>query len=124
MKPFALIIEDDPKLAKIFSEALNLSNFDADIIYQGDIALKQLANVVPDLIILDIHLPYLSGRDILAAINANPNLEKTFVIVVTADLFEAEDLQGKADQVLMKPISFQRLHQVIEQLLISRKTKP
>jgi len=123
MKPFALIIEDDPKLAKIFSEALSLSNFDAEIIHHGNIALKRLATVVPNLIVLDIHLPYLSGRDILEAIHANPDLEKTFVIIVTADLFEAEDLQGKADQVLMKPISFQRLHQVIEQLLTRPKAK-
>jgi len=89
----------------------------------SNIALKRLATVVPNLIVLDIHLPYLSGRDILEAIHANPDLEKTFVIVVTADLFEAEDLQGKADQVLMKPISFQRLHQVIEQLLTRPKAK-
>ncbi|MCB0155755.1 MAG: response regulator [Anaerolineae bacterium] len=116
-KPTALIIEDDPKLAKIFSEALKMSDFAIEIFHQGDLALKWLATATPDIIILDIHLPYLSGRDILAGIRTKPHLAQSRIIVVTADLFEAEDLQGQVDQVLMKPISFQRLHRVVEQLL-------
>ena len=121
-KPTALIIEDDPKLAKIFSEALKMSDFEIEIFHQGDLALKWLGTATADIIILDIHLPYLSGRDILAGIRTKPHLAQSRIIVVTADLFEAEDLQGQVDQVLMKPISFQRLHRVIEQLLASEQS--
>lgn len=122
-KPTALIIEDDPKLAKIFSEALKMSDFAIEIFHQGDLALKWLATATPDIIILDIHLPYLSGRDILAGIRTKPHLAQSRIIVVTADLFEAEDLQGQVDQVLMKPISFQRLHRVVEQLLAPEQNR-
>jgi len=112
----ALIIEDDPKLARIFAEALKMSTFEYQIIHHGHKALEYLVNAVPALIILDIHLPYMSGSDILQEIQNDPRLANTLVIVVTADLFAAEELRSRADRVLMKPISFYRLYGVIEDL--------
>lgn len=109
MGAFALIIEDDDKLATIFYKALQRAGFEAEIARDGKIALKRLAATIPDMVVLDLHLPYVSGTDLLHKIRADERLTKTRVIVVTADLFRAEPLRGEADLVLIKPISFNKL---------------
>lgn len=107
--PFALIIEDDTKSATIFSEALRQAEFETEIILDGYIALERLTATIPAVVLLDLHLPYASGIDILQHIRANQRLAKTRVIIVTADLFQAEALRDEVDLVLLKPISFSQL---------------
>ena len=105
----AFIIEDDPKLAAIFAIALQRANYETEIIPDGQIATRRLAISSPDVIILDLHLPYVSGLDILKQIRAHQHLAQTYIIIVTADMFRAENLSDRADMVLVKPISFTRL---------------
>jgi DNA-binding response OmpR family regulator len=114
--PFALIIEDDTKSATIFSEALRQAKFETEIVLDGYIALERLTATIPAVVLLDLHLPYASGMDILQYIRANQRLAKTRVIIVTADLFRAEALRGEVDLVLLKPISFIRLHHLAADL--------
>ncbi len=106
---FSLIIEDDHDLATIFDEAMQAAGFDTRIVRSGDVALAQLAVAVPDVVILDLHLPYVSGVDLLRQIRGNPRLAKTRVIVATADPRLAETVRDEADLVLIKPISFTQL---------------
>lgn len=114
--PFALIIEDDTKLATIFSHALQQAEFETEIALNGGIALERLTAIIPTVVLLDLHLPYASGIDILQYIRANQRLAKTRVIVVTADLFRAKALQDEVDSVLLKPISFIRLYNLAVEL--------
>ena len=113
-KPLALIIEDDQKLATIFAQALKMAEFETEIIADGNAALERLAAVVPALVVLalvvlDLHLPYISGDDILHQIRADERLAKTRVMLATADSLMAEHLRSKNDLVLLKPISFGQL---------------
>jgi two-component system cell cycle response regulator DivK len=103
-KPLALIIEDNLKLNQIFSLTLQ-ADFEIEEITDGKIALVRLSEVVPDLVILDIHLPHVSGRELLEYIRADNRMEKTRVILTTADERQSEALQNLADIVLLKPIS-------------------
>lgn len=114
--PFALIIEDDTKSATIFSEALRQAEFETEIVLDGNIALERLTATIPTVVLLDLHLPYASGVDILQHIRTNQRLAKTRVIIVTADLFRGEALRGEVDLVLLKPISFTRLHHLAAHL--------
>jgi two-component system cell cycle response regulator DivK len=107
--PFALIIEDDPRLAHIFAEALRIAEFEVEIVQDGKAALGRLAATTPTVVVLDLHLPHLSGADILTQIRADQRLAETRVIVATADAMRAEPLRNKADLVLLKPISFHQL---------------
>lgn len=102
--PIALIIEDDAQLSDIFSIALQ-DQFTTEIIYDGAKALARLKQIVPDLVILDLNLPSISGRTILSQIRQDERLENTRVILATADDRQAELLDNKADIVLLKPIS-------------------
>jgi two-component system cell cycle response regulator DivK len=107
--PLALVIEDDEKLGTIFAEALRTSEFETEVIQDGKTALTRLAATVPAVVVLDLHLPHVSGRDILQQIRADERLAGTRVILATADALLAENLRAEADLVLLKPISFGQL---------------
>ena len=107
--PLALIIEDDPDLNNIFGQALQVAGFDTEIIADGQTATKRLGETIPAVVVLDLHLPHVSGRDILEQIRGDSRLDHTKVILATADPLMAESLQDEADLVLLKPISFGQL---------------
>jgi DNA-binding response OmpR family regulator len=107
--PLALIIEDDEKLATIFAQALRMASFETQIIRDGREADAKLKSINPDLILLDLHLPGLSGDKILFKIRQDPRLAKTHIIIATADPAMTIDLHDLCDLVLIKPISFTQL---------------
>jgi DNA-binding response OmpR family regulator len=115
-KPLALIIEDDRKQATIFDQALRMVEFETEIIRDGKAALERLAATVPVLVVLDLHLPYVSGSDVLRQIRADERLAKTRVILATADHRIAEHLWEKSDLVLLKPVSFNQLRDLAARL--------
>jgi two-component system response regulator RegX3 len=117
--PLVLIVEDDEKLADVFSLALQAADFETEMVRDGAAALAWLAKSVPDVVILDLHLPYVAGPDILRQIRADTRLSKTKVILVTADDRLADVLREQADLVLLKPISPEHLC-----LLATRMTSP
>jgi CheY-like chemotaxis protein len=107
--PLALIIEDHEDAAVIFANALQGTGFEIEIIHSGDAAIKRLAETTPAVVILDLHLPRVSGAEILRQIRANMRLAGTYVIVATAYPDLAMGLEAKADQAFLKPVSFTQL---------------
>ena len=116
MSPLALIIEDEYDLARIFDEALKAAHFETEVIRDGDEALARLEAVTPDVVVLDLHLPKVSGLDVLKRIQAEARLAQARVIVATADVRLAETLHDQADLVLVKPISFSQLRDMAGRL--------
>jgi DNA-binding response OmpR family regulator len=114
--PFALIIEDDYDASLIFAEALQAAGFETEIIRSGETALARLAATTPDAVMLDLHMPHVSGVDIMEQIRADERLAETQVIVATADPRLADTLQDDADLVLIKPISFSQLRDLAARL--------
>ncbi len=120
-KPFALIIEDDEMLATIFEQALVMADYDTEVIRDGRQATTRLLEgTVPDVITLDLHLPYVSGEDLLKQIRADSRFDQTKVIIATADARMGEYLDKKADLVLIKPIRFSQLRDLAARLRPSR----
>ena len=114
--PLALIIEHDKKLAKIFSFALQRVNFRTEIIEDGQTALTRLNDTTPALIVLDLHLPQVSGKTILRRIRNSQRLANTRVMLATADARMADSVRNEADLVLLKPISVNLLRHLAVQL--------
>ena len=112
-KRSALIIEDDPKLCVIYQTALQQAGFETDLDSTGSQFPDKLSSMQPDLVVLDIHLPYASGKDILEQIRSDERWAKVVVIVTTADLFLSKSLEKQADYVLIKPVSVGRLMKII-----------
>jgi two-component system phosphate regulon response regulator PhoB len=112
----ALIIEDSQTQALILAEALRAAGFETEIISTGDAAIERLAAVVPDIVVLDLHLPGVSGTDILRHIRAEARLDQTRVIVVTVESQAADIIRDEADLVLLKPVDFGQLRDLAARL--------
>jgi len=115
-KPLAFIIEDDEDLSIIFSGALNSAGFHTETLRHGQLAMDRLAEVSPDVVILDMHLPGVSGADILKYIRDETRMALTNVVVTTADALMAEHVRDSADLVLIKPITFSQLRDLTARL--------
>ncbi len=119
----ALIIEDDEDLSFIFAEAMRVAGFEAEIIRDGQVAMKRLAEVTPALIVLDLHLPHVAGTELLKQIRETDHLANVRVVVATADARLAEQTDRQADFVLIKPISFTLLRDLASRLWNSQQAK-
>lgn len=115
-KPFALVIEDDKNLAMAFAEALEEAQYKVEVIFDGQTALDRLATITPVTVVLDLHIPYVSGADILHYIRADERLANIRVIVATADDQTASMLDDLANLVLLKPIGYQQLRDLASRL--------
>ena len=111
MKPLALIIEDDPQLNEIMALTLQ-ADFEIDACADGNSGWKRLSEIVPHVVVLDLNLPGIPGRDILGGIRADMRFKDTRVIITTADERQAETLTDTADIVLLKPVSPAQLRQL------------
>jgi CheY-like chemotaxis protein len=111
-----LVIEDDPDVARIFSFALRANNLEVEIIPNGKDALARLKEATPHVIILDMHLPEVAGPDILQQIRSDERLANAKVLVATADPRMAESVEDRADLMLIKPIKFSQVRDLVERL--------
>jgi DNA-binding response OmpR family regulator len=117
IKPNALVIEDHKNMASAFAEALELAGYKAQTTDNSISAGMMLAATKFDLVLLDLHLLYGEGEQILQKIRSVPGLSETQVIIVTADARRAKELQDAADLVLLKPIGFMQLRDIAKRML-------
>ncbi|HMQ55137.1 MAG TPA: response regulator [Anaerolineae bacterium] len=110
--PSILIVEDDRRQRDIFSLALQ-PTFEVETCADGLDALSRLNAYIPNLVLLDLHVPSLSGHDLLYQIRADKRLASTRVIIVSADIPAANNIKEQADLVLHKPVSIRQLQDLV-----------
>ncbi len=116
-KPLALVIEDQPDVANIFSTALKSAGYETAVIHDGQQALDWLEESTPSLVALDLHLPNVSGQDILRYIRSTERLAKIYVLCMSADARMSDSLRSEVDFTLDKPVSFRQLRDIAQRLL-------
>ncbi|MBZ0294631.1 MAG: response regulator [Anaerolineae bacterium] len=109
-----LLIEDDAALSAIMNEILTFEGLVCEIIQDGQAALDWLRNHVPAAVILDIHLPHVSGIEILHYIRSDERLAHLPVIAATADVDAAGIVSTQADLVFIKPMDLEQFDEMIE----------
>ncbi len=117
-KNIALVIEDDVDLSEIFTRALETAGFEVETIRDGRIAQERLGEAVPNVIVLDMHLPHVDGPTLLKQIHADERLNKARIIIATADSLQAEFYRNMATIVMVKPISFSQLRDISKRLKV------
>jgi CheY-like chemotaxis protein len=120
--PLAIVIEDNEDLNMIFATALQQAGYQTESIFDGLVAKQRLTEFVPDLVVLDLHIPGANGNIILGQIRNDPRLVGIRVILATADAEFASNLQSEADLVLLKPISFSQLSLLANRLKNTKHT--
>lgn len=117
-QPIAFIVEDDDQLSLVFTHALREAGYATEVFYEGQKVIPRLAEIKPYIMILDLHLPNVSGSEILDHIRADELLKDIRVIVTSADagLLTDPAIESKADFVLIKPVRFAHLQRLAQRL--------
>jgi CheY-like chemotaxis protein len=115
-----LIIEDEEDAAELFAEMMRVSGFRVVKTSRSAPALALMAAEKPDVILLDIMMPEISGLDILRQMQRDPSLAKIPVIVVTAKSMPADiknGMEAGASTYLTKPVGYLELKEAVERAL-------
>jgi CheY-like chemotaxis protein len=112
----ALIVEDNDDIARFVKVVLEQIGFTIKIAVNGQTALDNLTDAPPDLVVLDLNIPKVSGVEVLRHIRAGEQFAATKVVVVSANPHMIDELYDLADLVLQKPVSYSQLHDLIERL--------
>ena len=104
-----LVVEDERDIAQLIKHTLEKSGgIQADIVHSGDAALKAVAERQPDLVVLDLNLPVLSGLEVCRILRARPDTSTVPIIMLTARTTESDRVVGLetgADDYIVKPFS-------------------
>lgn len=115
--PQVLVIDDDHNLADICATVFRTAGLTVETIVDSQIALKSLKQIQPKMILLDLHMPGISGEIILEEIKADTRLAETIIVVTTADMVLIEQLQSQVDHTLPKPFKIGQLRKLADVLL-------
>jgi CheY-like chemotaxis protein len=118
-----LLVEDDPGDVVLIQEAFEYNKVRNLLVVVGDgvAALEYLRSTEtrPDLILLDLNLPRMDGREVLAAIKSDPALRSIPVVVLTTSKAEEDILRSydlHANAYVTKPVDFTRFIEVVRQI--------
>jgi DNA-binding response OmpR family regulator len=122
-----LIVEDEHDIAGLIKHTLERGgDAEAEIVGSGDAALKAVAARPPDLIILDLNLPVLSGTEVCRILRSRADAQYVPIIMLTAKTGEQDRVNGLelgADDYVTKPFSLRELTARVRAVL-RRTTRP
>lgn len=118
-KSTVLIIEDEHSIAKA-QELILSEKYIVHLAHDGLSGLEKVKLIKPDLVVLDIMMPKMSGFEVCKEIRKEPGLSSTKIVMVTAknqDKDEALGMELGADDYIMKPFEPEELLHVVHQVL-------
>ena len=118
-----LIVDDDPALADVLAAFLGTCGFQTDYATDGATAVQRARDTQPDLIIMDLMLPRLSGGEAAAALKRDPSTSAIPILAISG-LDDPEPLVDilAIDALLRKPFDLDELERRVAALLRSRST--
>ncbi len=115
-----LIVEDNDLNLKLFRDLLNANGYDTVETKEGLEAIGLTRNLLPDLIIMDIQLPEVSGLDITRKIKSDNSMRHIPIIAVTAFAMKDDEdriLRAGCEAYLSKPISIEHFMVTVRRFL-------
>ena len=125
MDPLILIVEDEPPLIEVLTYNFENAGFRTSVANDGDEALLQAGELLPELIILDWMLPNTSGIEVCRELRKRPTTKSIPIIMLTARSEEADRVNGLesgADDYVVKPFSPKELIARVRAML--RRAQP
>jgi DNA-binding response OmpR family regulator len=120
-----LVVEDEQDIAGLIKHTLERSGeMEAEIVGTGDAALRAVAERTPDLVILDLNLPVLSGTEVCRILRSRPASATIPIIMLTARTAESDRVAGLdlgADDYVTKPFSLRELGARVRAVLRRRQ---
>jgi DNA-binding response OmpR family regulator len=115
-----MIIEDEPDAADLFAEMMRLNGYRVLKTYSGTPAMTLIAQERPDIIILDIVMPDVSGFEVLRYLRQNADLATIPVVIVSAKATAADinaGIEAGASIYLTKPVGYTDLKDAVDGLV-------
>jgi CheY-like chemotaxis protein len=109
-----LVVEDDPDIREAMSDCLAFDGYEVESAADGALALTALRAHPFDAVVLDLMMPVVTGRDVLAAMGADPRLASIPVVVCTARRDADVDALGAAH--LHKPFDVSDLLAILRRV--------
>lgn len=103
-----LIADDEPDILEILQFNLEIEGFQVFIAKNGNEAIEAAKKHLPDLIILDVMMPYKNGIEVCNILRLQPAFKETLIVFLSAlsdEITEVKGLETGADDYLTKPIS-------------------
>jgi two-component system, OmpR family, phosphate regulon response regulator PhoB len=125
MTPHVLVVEDEDALASLLQYNLDKEGYRVAIAVDGEDALMQIDEQLPDLVVLDWMLPKVSGVEVCRRLRARPETRALPIIMLTARGEETDRIRGLdtgADDYVVKPFSMSELAARIRAVL--RRIRP
>lgn len=118
-----LVVDDEPNIVLSIEFLMEQAGFEVTSAVNGELALESIASRAPDIVLLDISLPGISGFDVLEALRSRSSTARLPVIMLTAHGREVEREKGAAlgaDAYITKPFSTQALVDRVHALLAEK----
>jgi two-component system cell cycle response regulator DivK len=115
-----LVVEDNDLNRKLFCDLLKANGFAVEPVADGDVVIERTRQFVPNLVIMDIQLPTVSGLELIEAIKADRELRAIPVLAVTAYAGKGDEeriRQAGAEGYLSKPVSIGPFMQEVRKLV-------
>lgn len=116
-----VVINDSPELLELAELLLTDEDYDVKVALTGSGALDLIRTTRPDLVVLDVRLPDVSGWDILQALKLDPNTSSIPVLVCSAAVQELRTLEAQLSRlgvdVLIKPFAIDTLLEKVRNLI-------
>jgi len=119
MSKTVLVVDDEPDVRTSVSQVVEMSGYKVVEAENGIECLEKLHHVKPDLLLLDIMMPGMSGWDVAAKLRENPSWGKIPIVFLTAKGDDMSVGMGKATSLeyITKPFDVLELKQCIEKIL-------
>ena len=120
MKKKILVVDDNPVSRELIREVLDIPDLQILEAADGEEALQKISKEMPDLVLLDIRMPALSGFDVLHRIKEDARLNRILVLAFTAFAMREDRQKALAagfDGYVTKPIDAAKLRMQIGSLL-------
>jgi len=115
-----LVVEDNDLNRKLFCDVLKANGFEVEPVADGELALNAARAFAPDLVIMDIQLPNISGLDLIVAFKKDASLVDTPVLAVTAYAGKGDEdriRDAGAKGYLSKPVSINPFMTAVKSLI-------
>lgn len=115
-----LIADDNERIHGLLTNFLSSDQFDIIHAYDGKETLRLVEDQQPDLIVLDIMMPFIDGRDICKKLKSEPETKNIKIIMLTGKIEQHDRIVGfevGADEYITKPCSIDYLARKIKALL-------
>ncbi len=115
-----LVVEDNELNLKLFCDLLRAHEFETEPVRDGREAVEKARSFTPDLIVMDIQLPHVSGLELIEQIKGDETLKRTPIMAVTAYAGREDEDRIRAagaDAFVSKPISVARFVDEVNALI-------